>query len=406
MAQNKISLNLSAADFTLSYRFKGPSVIVQGMDQNAYAAQAWFTGETNQRGTNIPQVAYCENTIPTNEGYRSVAYKYFIDSVSTAERFIKVVTVFDGFGSSCLVGVTADRKLFICSAYTAGKWIPLALPVGTPAWFTYKGVTSTTVTNNAVLCIRGIGIFTLNVPASTLSTSTVTGIDATLVTGVCAAKGYLIAYDDTRIYWSSTENPFDFTPSLITGAGSGVPEGLKGKIVLCKEIDQGFIVYADACIISCAYSSNKAIPWIFALLSGGSGIRHEDAVAYDINMFNHFAWTAAGLVGIELHKANPILPQVTDFIASGLSDATLSYESAPVTTFDARDKEVRLSMVASRYVFISFGYLSEEIDNEGRIPQLIQSFVWDTQLKRWGKLNVNHIQIFEVPFTAAPPVFF
>lgn len=405
MAQNKISLNLSAADFTLSYRFKGPSVIVPGMDQNAYQAQQWFAGDTKQRGTNIPQISYCENTVPTQEGYRSVAYKYFIEPTETAERFSKVITVFDGNGSSCLVGVTVDRKLFICSAYTAGKWQALPLPSGV-LWTDYNGITNTAVQGSALLNIRGHGIFLLNVPASTLTIQPVTGIDATLVTGICATKGYLIAYDDTRIYWSSTEDPFDFTPSLVTGAGSGIPEGLKGKIVLCKEIDQGFIVYADACIISCAYSSNKAIPWIFSVLSGGAGIRHEDAVAYDINMFNHFAWTSAGLVGVELHKANPILPQVTDFIASGLSDRTVGYDTAPVSVFSDADKEVRLAMISNRYVCISFGYLSAEVDHEARIPQLEQSFVWDTQLKRWGKLNIKHIQIFETPFTAAPPVFF
>lgn len=405
MAQNKISLNLSAADFTLSYRFKGPSVIVPGMDQNAAQAQQWFTGDSMQRGTNIPQMAYCENTVPTAEGYRSVAYKYFIEPPEVAQTFIKVITIFDGNGSSGLVGVTKDRKLLLCSAYTAGKWILLPLPAGV-VWTDYHGITNTATRGSALICIRGVGIFNLNIPANTLTTQAVTGIDPTLTTGICSAKGYLIAYDDTRIYWSSTEDPFDFTPSLITGAGSGIPEGLKGKIVLCKEIDQGFIVYADACIISCAYSSNKAIPWIFAVLSGGAGIRNEDAVAYDINMFNHFAWTSAGLIGVELHKANPILPQVADFIASGLSDKTVDYTSAPVSVFDDRDKEVRLSMVSNRYVFISFGYLSEIIDHEGRIPRLEQSFVWDTQLKRWGKLNIKHIQIFETPFTAAPPVFF
>lgn len=405
MAQNRISLNLSAADFTLSYRFKGPSVIIPGQDQNAFQAQAWFAGDTKQRGVNIPQLAYCENTVPTQEGYRSVAYRYFIEPPETAERFHKIITVFDGNGSSCLVGVTVNRKLFICSAYTAGKWRPLPLPAGT-LWTDYHGITNTAVYGNALLCIRGIGVFNLNVPASTLTKQTITGLDDTLATGICAAKGYLIAYEDTRIYWSSTEDPFDFTPSLITGAGSGIPEGLKGKIVLAKEIDQGFVVYADACILSCAYSSNKAIPWIFSLLSGGAGIRHEDAVAYDINMVNHFAWTSAGLIGVELHKASPILPQVTDFIASGLSDKTLGYDTAPVTEFDDRDKEVRLSMISSRYVCISFGYLTDEIDHEARVPQLKQSFVWDTQLKRWGKLNIDHIQIFETPFTAAPPVFF
>lgn len=407
MAQSKISLNLSAADFTLSYRFKGPSVIIAGADQNAYAAQEWFSGKTNQRGTNIPQVSYCENTVPTTEGYRSVAYKYYIDPPETAESFVRILTVFDGSANSALIGVTKDRKLFIVSAYTAGLWKPLELP-STVLWFDYLNITNTVVQGKIVIHIQGAGMMTLTVETSTLVdlASDLKGIDPLLILGVCAAKGYLIAYDATTIYWSSTEDPFDFTPSLITGAGSGKPDGAKGKIVLCKEIAQGFIIYCDVSIISAAYSSNTAIPWIFAVLQGGAGIRHENAVAYDINMSNHFAWTSAGLIGVELHSANPILPQVTDFIASGLTDKTTSFTSYPVSEFDDRDKEVRLSVVSSRYVFISFGYLSEPVDQEQQIPQLQQAFVWDTQLKRWGKLNIDHIQIFETSFTAEPAVFF
>lgn len=406
MSQNKISLNLSAADFTLSYSFKGPSVIIPGNDQNAAQAQTWFAGETPQRGTCIPQVAYCENTVPTAEGYRSVAYRYFVDPpAGQPVKFCKLMTVFDGDGSSCIVGVTVDRRLFICSAYTFGAWKPLEIP--DYVWGSYLGITNASVLGKAVICIRGVGVFVLNVPASTLTYQTLTGIEAGDILGVTAAKNYLIAYDETVVYWSSAADPFDFVPSLISGAGAATPEGLKGKIVLCKEIDQGFIIYCDACIISAAYTSNTAVPWLFSVLQGGAGIRHEDAVAYDINMFNHFAWTSAGLIGIELHRAEPILPQVTDFIASGLEDRTVSLHAAPTTVFDERSKEVRIAMISSRYVCISFGYLSEKIDiNNAVIPQLTQSFLWDTQLKRWGKLNINHIQVFEAPFSAAPPVFF
>lgn len=405
MAQSKISLNLSSADFTLSYKFKGPSVIIPGQDQNYFQATQGWSGDTYSRGINIPQMAYCENTIPTSEGYRSVAYKYFIEPPELAGTFTRVITVFDGEGNSALIGVTNDRRLYIVSAYTAGKWQPLAIPGGT-AWFDYQTITSTTVQGIIGIHIKGLGLFALNVGSSTLSKVTPIGLDDTLINGICASVGYLIAYDDTTIYWSSTENPLDFTPSLITGAGSAKPDGAKGRIVFCKEIEQGFIIYCDVSIISAAYSSNGALPFIFAILQGGAGIRHTEAVAYDINMSNHFAWTSAGLIGVELHKANVILPQVTDFIASGLSDRTVDYTAYPTTEFDGRDKEVRLSIVSSRYLFISFGYLGDAVDREGRVPELVQAFVYDTQLKRWGKLNVDHIQIFETPFTAAPAVFF
>lgn len=405
MAQNRVSLNLSAANFTLSLRFKGPSVLIPGNDQNYYQATAGFAGETPQRGINIPQIDYCENTVPSAEGYRSVAYRYFIDPPEVAQTFIKILTIFDGNANSALLGVTKDRKLFIVSAYTSGKWQELPLPAGY-TWPIYKGITNTTIRGSIAICIVGVGIFVVAPATNQIIPVTPLGIDATEIFGLCSSKGYAIVWDADTVYWSSTENAWDFTPSLITGAGSAKPEGAKGKIVLCKEIDRGFIIYCDASIISAAYSSNKAIPWLFAVLQGGAGIRHQDAVAYDINMSNHFVWTSSGFIGVELHRANPLFPELTDFIASGLSDKTQSFSAYPVTEFVDADKEVRISIVSSRYVCISFGYLSDPVDNEGRVPELEQSFIWDTQLKRWGKLNIRHIQIFEAPFAASPPVFF
>jgi hypothetical protein len=131
-----------------------------------------------------------------------------------------------------------------------------------------------------------------------------------------------------------------------------------------------------------------------------------EAVAYDINMSNHFVWTSAGFLSVQLHKAELLFPQLTDFIASGLSDKTTTFTSYPTTEFEDSDKEVRLSVISARYVCISFGFLGPQLPTYFQVPLLTQSFLYDYGLKRWGKLNVNHIQIFETPFTANPPVFF
>ena len=90
MAQIKYSANLAAADFTFSFSYKGPSVMIAAGDQNYFQATADWAGQTPQRGINIPQVMYCENTVPTAEGYRSVAYKWFVEpALPLTQRFIK-----------------------------------------------------------------------------------------------------------------------------------------------------------------------------------------------------------------------------------------------------------------------------------------------------------------------------
>lgn len=416
MAQVKYSVNLSAADFTFSFSFKGPSVIIPSGDQNYYQAMDGWAGATPQRGINIPQVMYCENTVPTAEGYRSVAYKFFIEPADPPQRFVRFYPLFEGTGNSALLGLTADRKFFVCRASSGGEWVEVTFvswedstgeaypPI--PDWDEPGQVTSTTYANRfGTVCIQGVGIFALNDTYHRFLQMPIKGIDPTEINGCLASSGYFVVWDDRRVYWSSTEANYDFTPSLITGAGSAGIDGLKGRIKLCKEIGGGFIVYSDVSIVSAAYSSNGAIPWIFEVLSGGSGVRKAEAVAHDINSQIHFAWTTAGLVGVELNQAKPMFPQLTDFIASGISDESTT-DGYPTLQWLDEYKEVRIAIVSSRYLCISFGREFPALPHEYPTVGFDQAFLYDLQLRRWGKLNIDHVQILEAPFVAKEPVFF
>lgn len=405
MAQTSYSANLSAADFVLSYSFKGPSVVIPGVDQNTLPNLS-LSGSTPQKGLNIPQLYYCENVVPTAEGYRSVQYQYFIEPPAVPGEFVKLYTVFDGETNSAVLGITRDRRIYILSFYTGGVWLPLALPGGY-TWALNSRFTTATVIGLALFCIEGVGIFQLNIATNTCTKPAVTGITDTLIRGITSSSNYLIAFDAATVYWSSTLNPLDFVPSLISGAGSAKPTGLKGSIRLCREIAGGFIIYTDVNMVSAAYSSSLQFPFVFVVLQGGAGIRSEHAVAYDTNQTEHFAWTSAGLLRIELHNASLLAPQVTDFIGAGISDKTTSFDGYPTTDRNTTDKEVRLAYLASRYLALSFGYLvnnapSTRLDT----PALTQTFLYDTQLNRWGKLNVDHIQLLEVPFAGESQVFF
>lgn len=207
MAQTKFSVNLSAADFTMSFSYKGPSVIIPAGDQNYYQATADWAGSTPQRGINIPQVMYCENTVPTAEGYRSVAYKFFIEPAEPREqRFVKMFPLFEGTGASSVLGLTADLKFYAVNAATGGKWQEVTWYNAFPEYdpiptFDEPGqVTYTTAAGIAFVCIQGVGFFGFNFKNIRLQYYPATGIDATKVNGICASSGYLIAWDKTRIY--------------------------------------------------------------------------------------------------------------------------------------------------------------------------------------------------------------
>ena len=62
--------------------------------------------------------------------------------------------------------------------------------------------------------------------------------------------------------------------------------------------------------------------------------------------------------------------------------------------------------MSGRYLCVSFGVENTALSGEYPTHDLSQSLVYDMQLRRWGKLNVSHVQIIEAPFVAQQQVFF
>lgn len=399
MAQIKYSVNLSSASFVFAHLWKGQSVVIAGPDQNTMPARP-LNGDTPQQGFNIPQLYYCENVIPTAEGYKSVVYQYMIAPPEEEGLFfVRTLYCFDGNSNKAVLGITADRRLWLASAGTVGEWEELILPVGFEWDVQTDNVTVATVVGYFGFCIEGKGVYVLDIPTKTVYKATTIGLDDTLIKGITASSSLLIAYDNSTIYWSSSVDPLDFTPSLITGAGSSTPEGLKGRIQLCKEIQGGFVIYSDTVMIGSEYTGNRAHPWTYRTLVGGAGIRHADAVGYDVNLTTHFAWTSSGVVEVTLKQAAVRFPEFSDYVASGIEDSTPSFTGYPVAGFTKYIREVRISYIASRYLCLSVGLLVGAYNSE-LIPQpyMTHAFVYDTQFQRWGKLNLEHTQINEFPF--------
>lgn len=73
MSQIDYRANLSAAIFPMTVAKSGKSVIVPGQDQN-FDRRIDAPGDTQRGSVGIPQVIYCENVVPTPDGFQSVGY--------------------------------------------------------------------------------------------------------------------------------------------------------------------------------------------------------------------------------------------------------------------------------------------------------------------------------------------
>lgn len=249
-------------------------------------------------------------------------------------------------------------------------------------------VTTALVNGQTYIGLEGIGVFIYDTTNKQLFKVTLSGITDSAVKGVCAAQGYMIIWDDTSISWSNVSNPTDFVPSLATGAGGGQIQYVKGTINFCVPISNGFMIYCSENVVSATYSNNVRYPFLYKEVTGSGGVRSPEQVSHQSNLGMHYAWGTAGLQELTKDNAAIAKPDVTDFLASlaleDFDETTLQL----TTTYLEQPLSVKVAAIADRYVIISYG---------AEANQFTYALWYDTSLKRWGKLKLDHVKCFEWP---------
>ena len=207
-------------------------------------------------------------------------------------------------------------------------------------------------------------------------------------------------------------NPTDFKPSLATGSGSSKLTFVRGAIVAVLPIHNGFVIYTTQNAISAYWSGDGTSPWVFREIPGSSGITNPEHVSYDSNYGSHFAWTTSGLMQVSKEAGVLAFPEITDFLTSGrledyIGDVNKSGQGTCEYAFRQLSSEkqiyfnpdaenliawsyegqlkIKVGFVGSRYVAISYGM------NE----RLTHILVYDLALRRWGKLRIDHVDVFQ-----------
>ena len=229
------------------------------------------------------------------------------------------------------------------------------------------------------------------------------------ILGIVECNNHLVAYDYRTIYTSSIEVATFFTPDLGVGAGSSIPQGLQGNIVICVPVKNGFIIFTTREAILAQYKDVGLLA--FTTLEGVGGINFcTNVTSYD-NSGVIYAYTTSGLVAIEGDKVTPVFPEITEFLQQGVEeiyDSPFGVRSTeqrflseaqtyPVTTDLVSIKNtyfrVGLFSLNNRYVYISYG-------NASLGGVFTHTFVYDSVLARFGKLKTSHIHIdcgFDTP---------
>ena len=375
MAQLVHRVNLSATSFPLLSRNQGRPVIVRGQDQNYVNPVA--SKEDTDKDIGIPQVYYCHNVMPTQNGFESVSYDTQISGSPSFSAFTSIFLLRDPSENKVYFVHTLDGKNYILKP-GGGTWIET-----TPVACTGK-VTVAHVQGQSYIYFEAIGCYRYDYNTNTLVAVTLTGLTPSAIIGICGAVGYLIAWGTASVAWSSTIDPTDFVPSLTTGAGTGSVEGAQGAINICVQHTLGFIVYTTENTVAALYSSNARYPFNFRPIVSSGGAADLDLVTYDSNSGSHYAYTTSGLQLISAQGTQTIFPEVTDFISGQYFedfDETTLILSTQKLSFPLQKK---LTVVADRYFVLSYG-----------ISALTHALVYDLVQRRWGKLRTPHVDCFE-----------
>lgn len=422
MAQINYRANLLGRYFPFLESFAPRTVIVPGNDQvyPRYPASSLPVKQVADLET--PEILYMQNVLPIMEGYTTVRM-----SLSGTDGFSlllgrvvrKVISVTDAItvGGSNIAqlaelntgefvllneftgGITADCVGDSCSGYRQD-----AITYATVNGRTYALMRDSITPANTVYSTYTAPITWTNIVP--------TGLTLVDVIGIVAAAGYVVAYTETEVAWCAVSDPTDFVPSLITGAGGGAVEEIKGRILFCKQSSFGFIIYATGNCVAAVATGNSRYPFKFAeIKNAGAGISPE-LVAADANSISQIAYTSFGLQELTQTQAQIYLPELNDFIRKGYNsfvDIT-GYnpltETATNITLSAR-KNIssgktllgKLTTINSRFLCYSYVDVNESafaVD----VGNLTDILVYDLVYERWGKIKYTHIDCIQRTFDA------
>lgn len=421
MSYSRIRLDLAKTDFPFLTTLKGRTV-------EAATSEEYYQAEDNKVG-----VLFCENVVPIKEGLHSIKYTRVVAPLNVSDgsyltllpyryndntlnvdayealanytlappysqygiSFKRVLEIRVSNAEVAYVGVTAVGQLFLLRKDTqiwkqiTNEGYNIDFNNDTTS---IDGITVATLlvnnTTQTYICLPNYGIFLINLTIPKLTKVTFrtgSSIDQSKVVGICSAYNYLILHDGNQLQWSSAFDPLDFniTKAQETGTGFGVPIGLQGKIIAVLSNPEGFKVYSENNIINAAWSSNILFPWVFTPIANSAGIRSpRDAVVGQENV--SYVVTTQGLQQVTHNNAQHIFPELTDFLQYRTIE-TYNYAQNLIEVQNT-DIDYGIFYIGNRYFLFSYKVAGSSI--------FTHAFLYDSSLKRWGKLVIAHVDAF------------
>ena len=412
MPQIPYRANLSAANYPMTIADGGRTVIVPGLDQN-FDRRVDPSGE--QKDAGIPQALYLENVMPTPYGYQSVGYwapavamtvpsgAYIVQCIEIRASFLETIPSTQTYG-------VQNLPLFIWSdgSFTTGRaGINTVTFIGDAPDFPLVAQYSIATVGDK--CYLYAGWFGNNKDLYEVTTTTGGNVTLENVSGdvlpanflvdedivsICGTNNYLVCHNNTTAYWSSLLTPTDFTSSLVTGAGQINPNNANDSIAYIKETSGGFYAYAANDIIYAQYTGNARYPFKFAPVIDATGLHAMKRwqIYGQSDSLGHYIIGKNKIIQLlQDNRATPLAPEVADFMSKTLVQELLNSTTNIFTSTTVETKVPSIYVYLNRYIIISVNGTN---DTGLAAENYTHALVFDTQLRRYGKLKIDHSFLF------------
>jgi hypothetical protein len=380
VASNTFAAALTSTQFPLVSTMQPRSVIVPGMDGKLKPPNTPNETDIDNNPQNIPQVLYCENVMPSKDGYMSVGFLLAQDPHASAQ-FDEVLTLRSDDEQSWQFSPATGNN-FVVKFFGFVPWNDLPdtpLAPGVEVSIAYVDGRTFILYSNTELLEWDPG-------TETFITVVPTGIAVADMRAICGSHNHMIALTDIgEILWSSITDPTDFVADETTGAGIQIPVDLRGRGNALAPQAGGFLIFAEFNVIAAIYTHNALSPWLFREVknSGGSSSRRQ--ITTDSGSGKTYLYGTNGLQDLTLKEATGVFPEVSDFLGGRLFESFNWATNALTVTRDT-SLDVKLAYIAGRYLVLSYG----------TAPLVYtHALIWDSLFRRWGKIKFTHVDCFQ-----------
>lgn len=409
MALQRFKVALNAARFPLVSTKGNRAVFIPGLDSAPRTPRQYVGAEPNV-DYNTPQVLYMQDVMPVGEGLRSVGYTQKIQA-TVNDDFDTIFPLRDADENIALYSPAKGKNYVYDQGLSLWKTKSLediqGLTLAAGYDVTKSKVTYAYVDGKTLICYSRLKSNTNLDMSLILWDSSTLGLlyggsivqnlpfPAGEIDGISSSSGYLLVWSGLSVAWApfngTAFNFINYANGAFTGAGNQIPEDVQGKILAIVGVSGGFMMFTNRnCVAASYHAQNLQAPWVFREVPGAGGASSYEEMTVEGSLGAVYAYTTAGLQRVTVNSAEPVQPQVADFITSRQIERYYGVTKTLVQSASGQDLATKITNIGNRYLAISYGLVKNQYE---------YVLIYDLMLERFGKLAFRHTDCFHYTFT-------